>query len=755
MRALDPAKPIHHYNCRSWGYENGPPVNSVQAIAQTRDGCLWLGTRRGLLSFDGVEFSIVGTPPASELRTTRVQTLLPSRRGGVWFGLRRRSFGFYSSDGEWRLGRDPQTAMDSDVTSMLEGRDGMLWVGGGRAARGPPDTLRFERLFPDQPNAPVVSSFLEDSKGRVWVGTVGHGLYCWQDGRLAEVPDPLLKTRIIHALAEDQAGQLWLGTHVGLISYDAQLRHKSDALPEYEVRCLLTDRHGVLWVGTTGNGLARVRNGLFDSLTTADGLTADTILALAEDTEGNLWIGTPEGLNQLTDIKFPTYATRDGFPLQSALSVSASPRGGVWLGTDSGAVYWNDGQSAVYSTNCGLTFPYVKRVLEATNGDVFVISGRNVIEVLSGETVVARHATPGMPVAMLEDAEGVVVSVAGDLFRVSREGLRPYPFQDDLKPGLHWVMNLAKGQEGAIWVASVNGICRIKDGVFRQWTQTNGLADFNTRWVYEEADGTVWIGLATGMARLKNGQIHNFRQADGLPDGNLYSVTPDERGWLWVDALSGLYRLKKRNVEDFIDGKVSRLECFAYDSPEAVRPGDKSSQETTACRTADGRLWFPGPKGVIVVDPAHVPMNQVSPPVRIRHVRANGVELNRSKPMNLLSNARHACEQGNAPRKEITLRIHSGPADSVLVEVTDNGIGIALDNLTRIFSHGFTTRKGGHGFGLHSAALAASELGGSLQATSDGLGKGASFMLTLPVTPLTAANARHKGDIRPDSKSDQ
>jgi signal transduction histidine kinase len=69
----------------------------------------------------------------------------------------------------------------------------------------------------------------------------------------------------------------------------------------------------------------------------------------------------------------------------------------------------------------------------------------------------------------------------------------------------------------------------------------------------------------------------------------------------------------------------------------------------------------------------------------------------------------------------------------VRIEVEDKGIGIPTENLTRIFNHGFTTRKGGHGYGLHSGALAAKELGGSLTAYSEGLGKGAAFALELPL----------------------
>ena len=119
-----------------------------------------------------------------------------------------------------------------------------------------------------------------------------------------------------------------------------------------------------------------------------------------------------------------------------------------------------------------------------------------------------------------------------ELFRASREGLTPFPFAQGAKPELQWVMNLALGRDGAIWVASVHGLCRIKDGRSQQWTQADGLADYNIRWVSEEADGTVWLGSATGMARMKNGQIHNLRQSDGLPDANLYSITPDDRGQL-------------------------------------------------------------------------------------------------------------------------------------------------------------------------------------------------------------------------------
>jgi len=100
--------------------------------------------------------------------------------------------------------------------------------------------------------------------------------------------------------------------------------------------------------------------------------------------------------------------------------------------------------------------------------------------------------------------------------------------------------------------------------------------------------------------------------------------------------------------------------------------------------------------------------------------------------VNLISNAKYACGDSGRNDKQVTLRVANGN-ERIKVSVIDNGIGIPAENLTRIFNHGFTTRKEGHGFGLHSGALAAKELGGSLAAFSDGPGRGATFTLELPI----------------------
>ena len=104
--------------------------------------------------------------------------------------------------------------------------------------------------------------------------------------------------------------------------------------------------------------------------------------------------------------------------------------------------------------------------------------------------------------------------------------------------------------------------------------------------------------------------------------------------------------------------------------------------------------------------------------------------------VNLLQNARQSIILNNSDKKEITVTITSDKTDFIYVSITDTGAGISPENLKKIFSHGFTTKKDGHGFGLHYCANAANEMGGKIQVESPGEGLGATFTLTLPYKPV-------------------
>jgi signal transduction histidine kinase len=111
--------------------------------------------------------------------------------------------------------------------------------------------------------------------------------------------------------------------------------------------------------------------------------------------------------------------------------------------------------------------------------------------------------------------------------------------------------------------------------------------------------------------------------------------------------------------------------------------------------------------------------------------------------MNLVRNAKHACQDSERRDRRLTVRTFLEGA-CIKLSVSDDGVGIPPENLNRIFNHGFTTRKDGHGFGLHSGALAAKEMGGSLTVHSDGVGRGATFTLELPCDPANPTGAKHE-----------
>ncbi|EAU64704.1 ATP-binding protein [Stigmatella aurantiaca] len=112
--------------------------------------------------------------------------------------------------------------------------------------------------------------------------------------------------------------------------------------------------------------------------------------------------------------------------------------------------------------------------------------------------------------------------------------------------------------------------------------------------------------------------------------------------------------------------------------------------------------------------------------------------------VNLISNAKYALDAMPEAERRLSVRIERPLSDGfICIEVKDNGVGIAPELLTRIFQHGFTTRQEGHGFGLHSSALAAQELGGTLKVHSDGPGQGASFILELPVSAEQQGGQSH------------
>jgi len=618
--ALDPAKSIFQFNVQNWSRQTGLPTDKVNSVTQTKDGYLWLGTQVGLVRFNGREFQVV---PIDLPQARGVEVTKSSRApdGRLWFVVVDGGFGGFDGEKFSAIGDRRWNAPDIISVCLLAARDGSIWTGSvsgwGRWMAGKP-----QETFSDESFGTVISLW-EDAAGRVWLGTAEHGLFYWENGGLKLFPDEELKRFNIYSIVQDRAGDLWVATNGGLFHYDAAFRRKGNSFPELQTNVLFVDRQGVLWAGTKGTGLGRFQDGKFTLLRKADGLGSDMVTSLFEDAEGSLWVGTLEGLSQLSDLKFPIYSTQEGLPPGSAIAVSASDRGGLWIGLASGASYLDGHGATNYSDPSYLPNGYVRRIFEARNGDVYLADGNKNINIVSAGRLVARCTNGQWPEAFVEDATGVIGAIGPDLFRLREGRLEPYRF-DGAAPAFAWFNTLCLAKDGAIWAATNNGLFRIEDGRGKQWTMAEGLSSNRVNFVFEDIDGSIWCGLPTGLVRLKHNAFSNVTSTDGLADPRIYAIVPDDLGFFWLNSGRGILRVSRRSLNEFADDRSRRVACDIFDGTESVKSTDRTDQGFSGCKTLDGRIWFPSPAGVVMVDPAHYFTNLLPPRVHIERVRTKG-----------------------------------------------------------------------------------------------------------------------------------
>ncbi|HUR57872.1 MAG TPA: two-component regulator propeller domain-containing protein, partial [Opitutaceae bacterium] len=635
VHALDPRLTVFQYNCQNWSRRNGLPVSGVKAIAQTRDGYLWLGSQQGLVRFDGISFTSFPVSRDPMLVSQNIYTLAPARDGGLWFGLREGAVGHFDG-AHFAALRAPWVKPNMKVFAVKEARDGALWVGWETGfARWSPDGAPAPEA--EQTQTSPFHALYEDSKGRIWLGAADGGdLFYWEAGKRHRFPDESLRTLYFHSLAEDHDGNIWIGTNSGVHCYDANFRRKE--LPPLEssvrINAILVDRQGVVWIGTIEGGLVRYHDGRFTRFGAAHGLLDNNVLALWEDAEGSLWIGTQTGLTQLSDVKFPTYGGTEGL-IGEPLGVASSRAGGLWVTTVRGLTYLDGEKTRSYGAEVGWPNPWLKRAWEAADGDLYLLDGNRNVLVMSEGRIIARHPSPEWQGAMCEDDEGVIVSFGEEIARVSRAGITPFDYQHNGGKKLGWIINLSRGREGALWVASEHGVWRIRNGERRRWATAEGLTSDLANCVFEDTDGAVWAGLVSGLARIKNDTVRCIGPADGLFANLIHTIAADDFGWFWIDSNQGLFRVRRQELNDFADGKLARIQCEAFTGPHALKGNEKGRQEYTVARTSDGRLWFPAVQGLIAVDPAHVPMNRVAPSVYIESALINGQELKGAAPARL------------------------------------------------------------------------------------------------------------------------
>lgn len=231
------------------------------------------------------------------------------------------------------------------------------------------------------------------------------------------------------------------------------------------------------------------------------------------------------------------------------------------------------------------------------------------------------------------------------------------------------------------------------------------------------------LARAAAMLREQNGKLVEFLTKD--PKGKvLTSYIAELSQYLEEERLEARTEIEllTRNIEHIKDIVAMQQTYARVSGTTEVLPTESLIEDALQLNDDSFKRHH------IIVERDFTPV----PPVTVDKHKALQILIN------ILRNAKHAMDDADDNEKRLTIRTRQKDGQAVSISISDTGIGIAPENLTRIFSHGFTTRKDGHGFGLHSAALAAQQMGGRLSAQSDGPGRGATFTFELPLaTPAT------------------
>lgn len=642
--ALDPRKAITQYQHEIWQTKDGLPQNTITAIAQTADGYLWLGTRAGLIRFDGVRFTVFSSQTTPEITQDQILSLLADRHGRLWIGtwgggLVRMERGvftrFSTADG-----------LPSDlISTIFEDRQDRLWIGtdGGGLARAEeggsanPEMGQPQRFVTERSRDALglsIRDILEDDGG-LWIATDAGLAHLLRDGTLRSFgPAQGLSRTSVRSLLRDRSGTLWIGTDLGLNRYrDGKFTvlTKADGLSHNVIASLVEDRDGSVWIGTDGGGINRWRDGALTSFTSTLGLSNDSILSLLEDREGSLWIGTNlGGLNRLKDGHFTPFTKREGLSHDYIRAVYEDRAGTLWIGTEGGGLNRvRDGQVTSFTTKNGLSNDTVFAILEDHEGSLWIGTDNGLTRLRNGRFDVF-HAEMGMSndsvLALHEDRQGTlwIGTYAGGLNRYKDGRFTSFTTKEGLS---HNTVNVIfEDRDANLWIGTRGGgLNRYRDGKFTVFTSKDGLSDDLVFALHEDADGALWIGTyGGGLTRFRAGRFSLVNERQGLFDNVVHRIIEDGLGNVWMSGNKGISRVVKRELDEVADGTRPSLTPIVYGTADGMRNAECNGGANAGTITRAGLIWFPTIEGAVSVDPAHLPTNTLPPPVVIEEILIDG-----------------------------------------------------------------------------------------------------------------------------------
>ncbi len=617
--------------------ENGLPQNTVQALTQTRDGLVWLGTESGLVRFDGTAFQIFDRNSNPALPSGDIRCLLQTRDGALWIGTG-------AGLARWRDGAvttfSTQNGLpDNAIAALDQAADGVLWVETEQGVA----RLVGERFETSGENLAQSALLLLTANGRIgflqdsahsdaWTQVIAHS--------------GLLPENVEYLASLPGSEQVVAGKGALVVMRDMRPVRRLIAgkqIPGSRIQVLLADREGGLWIGTTG-GLVRLVDGQLQHFPVTSPLAAESILSLMEDREGNIWVGTEiDGLHILRDQRFRTFDTREGLSSDRTTAVVEDNAGTLWVGTQ------EDGLNAMrrnpaaggaapawsvrtYSVDNGLASNVILSLAAAPNGDLWVGTPDG-LNRLRGGRIDTFTSADGLPDDFIRS---LLVDNDGSLWIGTRRGLTHWQQAGDAAAhmetftqasglGSDLVGALARDSSGNLWIATLAGLSRLHrdrhGSRISNYTTADGLTSNVITALLPHGNGTLLIGTQDRGWDVWDGHRLSAGLNNGPEVAAIHAILDDSEGHLWFATDNGIARC---DCSEIVTGCSHWMEFGTADGLRSRETATNS--HPSAWRSHDGHLWFATPRGLVEIDPAHFPVNSIPPPVVLERFVVDDVD---------------------------------------------------------------------------------------------------------------------------------
>lgn len=352
----------------------------IDSLATGRDGELWMTFESGRIKrWKEGKLSVY---TASDNLPNRVGAIYEDPEGSVWFAARDKLLRLANGRFESLDMTDAQTGLGV-ILSFLADAEGNLWL--GTEASGLARLHRVSaRLLTMKDGLPENSTrcVFRDKAGDIWVGT--YMGYARLRGDAVSVFTRMGSNAIpaVTALGEDRHGTLWLAMGGQLYTRDQdELRPVPGWKKVFDIKVITPDHNGHIWVGTDGKGVYEIADGVIKHLGTDDGLANNQIRAILNDREGAVWVGTSGGLSRIKDGKITNFHTSDGLASERVMSLHEDSEGVLWISTRSGLSRRANGKFFNYLGPEGLPDSFIYNVLDDQRGGFWLSTGKGIFRV--------------------------------------------------------------------------------------------------------------------------------------------------------------------------------------------------------------------------------------------------------------------------------------------------------------------------------------------------------------------------------------